>query len=135
MDRTRTPDGVLHVLGYLVDFQVFRRLSIDFLPDLPALDVGDKVTVKLREAGFEVFACRNTVWEPDLVDKIPRSSPLRNLHVDRAFDDSGNVIFLHLGRGLRRSTGEYRKGITATEWIRVLRDTFPLDDPWTEDSI
>lgn len=117
MDTTRTPDGVLHVLGYMVDFQLFKGLDLSFFPELPRLDVGDNVTVKLRESGHRVFACPNTVWEPELVDKIPASSPLRNLHVDRSFDDSGNVIFLHLGRGLRRSSGEHRKGTTAESWI------------------
>jgi len=117
MDTTRTPDGVLHVLGYMVDFQLLKRLKLSFFPDLPQLDVGDNVTVKLREAGYKVFACLNTVWAPELVAKIPLSSPLRDLHVDRSFDDNGNVIFLHLGRGLRRSSGEHRKGTTAEAWI------------------
>lgn len=120
MDRTRTPEGVLHVLGYLVDFRIFRDLGLDFFPDLPGLDVGDRVTVRLREAGYDVFACPNTVWEPFLADRIIESSPLRDLHVDRSFDDDGNVIFLHLGRGTRRSTGEHKKGTSAQEWIRVI---------------
>jgi hypothetical protein len=101
----------------MVDFQLFRGLDLSFFPELPRLDVGDNVTVKLRESGYKVFACPNTVWEPQLAEKIPASSPLRDLHVDRSFDDSGNVIFLHLGRGLRRSSGEHRKGTTAEAWI------------------
>ena len=117
MDKTRTPEGVLHVLGYMVDFRLFKSLELSFFPDLPRLDVGDDVTIKLREAGYGVFACSNTVWEPELAEKLSASSPLRDLHVDRSFDDCGNVIFLHLGRGLRRSSGEHRKGITAEEWI------------------
>lgn len=120
MDRTRTPEGVLHVLGYLVDFTIFQALGLDFFPDLPALDVGDRVTVRLREAGYHVFACPNTVWEPQLAERIPRSSPLRDLHVDRSFDDDGNVIFLHLGRGTRRSTGEHNRGTSVQEWLDVM---------------
>ncbi|MBI4966316.1 MAG: hypothetical protein HY913_23760 [Desulfomonile tiedjei] len=117
MDTTRTPEGVLHVLGYMVDFQLFQRLNLSFFPELPRLDVGDDVTIKLRDAGYRVFACPNTFWEPELISEIPQSSPLRELPVDRSFDDGGNVIFLHLGRGLRRSSGEHRKGITAEAWI------------------
>lgn len=120
MDRTRTPEGVLHVLGYLVDFRIFQNLGLDFFPDLPVFDVGDRVTVRLKEAGYDVFACPNTLWEPHLAEKIPRSSPLRDLHVDRSFDDDGNVIFLHLGRGTRRSTGEHTRGTSAREWIRAI---------------
>jgi hypothetical protein len=122
MDKTRTPEGVLHVLGYLVDFHTFTRLGLDFFPELPDLDVGDRVTVQLRAAGYEVFACPNTVWEPHLEERIPESSPLKRFHVDRSFDDEGHVIFLHLGRGLRRSIGEHRKGPFAEDWIRLVDD-------------
>jgi hypothetical protein len=119
MDKTRTPEGVLHVLGYLVDFQLFRRLSLDFLPDLPGFDVGDRVTTRLRQEGYGVFACPNTLWQPELVEKIPASSPLRSFHVDRSFDDEGNVIFLHLGRGVRKSLGVHQTGTTPEQWVRV----------------
>ena len=118
MDRSRTPDGVLHVLGYLVDFQLFRRLGLDFFPDLPQLDVGDRVTVALRQAGYDVFACPNTLWQPELAERLPAGSPFRELSVDRSLDDDGNVIFLHLGRGVRKSTGEHQKGTTTDEWLR-----------------
>jgi hypothetical protein len=119
MDRTRTPEGVLHVLGYLVDFRIFTRLGLDFFPELPALDVGDRVTLKLRAAGYDVFACPNTLWQRELAERIPESSPLKRFHADRSFDEEGNVIFLHLGRGLRRSLGEHRTGPFAEDWIRL----------------
>jgi hypothetical protein len=122
MDKTRTSEGVLHVLGYMVDFRLFQQLGLDFFPELPGLDVGDRVTVELRNAGYDVFACPNTVWEPQLAERIPESSPLRLFHADRSFDDEGNVIFLHLGRGLRRSIGEHRKGPFAEDWIRLAHD-------------
>lgn len=119
MDRVRTPEGVLHVLGYLVNFQLFRQLNLDFLSQLPQYDVGDRVTVALREAGYSVFACPNTLWEPHLVEKIPPSCPLRHLHVDRSFDDAGNVIFLHLGRAIVQSEGKdgHARRITIEEWV------------------
>ncbi len=120
LDKTRTPEGVLHVLGYMVDFREFKRLNLDFFPELPDLDVGDRVTIKLREAGYQVFSCSNTVWQPELASRIPSSSPFRELHVDRAFDDEGNLIFLHLGRGVRRSSGLHSKGTTAEEWISAV---------------
>jgi hypothetical protein len=119
MDRTRTPDGVLHVLGYLVDFQLFRKLKIDYYPSLPELDVGDRVTHKLRQEGYDVFACPNTLWEPELVERIPEDSPFKDFHVDRAFDDQWNVIFLHLGRGVRKSIGEHRRGTAVEEWVAL----------------
>lgn len=116
------PQGVLHILGCLIDFQLFRRLNLDFLPQLPQYDVGDRVTVALRSSGFNVFACQNTLLEPYLVESISPASPLRHLHVDRAFDDDGNVIFLHLGRGVRKAVGRHVRGTTAEQWIKFAEE-------------
>ncbi len=40
MDRMRTPEGVPLVLGFVVDFQLFKRLGLSFLPSLPQCDWG-----------------------------------------------------------------------------------------------
>lgn len=117
MDRARTAEGVLHVLGYIVNFQLFCQLHLDFFPQLPQYDVGDKVTVNLRKAGYGIFACANTLWQPEMTEKIPEGSPLRTFHVDRSFNDDGEIIFLHLGRGVRKSSSDVVKGVTAEEWI------------------
>lgn len=121
MDNTRTKDGVLHVLGYMVDFQVFRKLGLSFFPQMPDYDVGDKVTIELRQAGYNVFACRNTFRNPELEKLIPLDSPLHDLHVDRSFDDCDEVIFLHLGRGVRRSSGNHTRGTSLEEWLSATR--------------
>ncbi len=123
MDKTRTPEGVLHVLGYIVDFQLFKRLQLTYLPSLPQYDVGDLVTIGLRRAGFNVFACHNTLWETELVDKIPDQSPLKQLSVDRSFNDDWEVIFLHLGRGVRKSLGVHVKGTGPEEWLAFANST------------
>ncbi len=119
LDAVRVPDGVLHVLGYLVDFQLFRALNLDFFPQLPQYDVGDLVSVRLRQAGYQLFACRNTLWQPELRDLIPATSPLRLAPVDRSFNDNDEVIFLHLGRGVRKSSGEAQKGFSPEEWLAL----------------
>lgn len=118
MDKTRTSAGVLHVLGYMVNFQLFKKLKLNFFPRLPEYDVGDLVTIRLRQAGYEVFACPNTLWQPELTEKISNHSPLKFLKVDRSFDDKNNVIFLHLGRGIRKASGEIKNGATSEEWIK-----------------
>jgi hypothetical protein len=122
MDRQRTPEGVLHVLGYIVRYNLFRTLNLDFWPQLPQYDVGDRVTVRLREAGYEVVACPNTLWEPHLIEAIPTASPLRNLHVDRAFDDKGTIIFLHLGRGVHKSSHQSTDRTSPAMWVRFAEE-------------
>jgi len=118
LDHARVKEGVLHVLGYLVDCQLVRQLQLDFLPALPALDVGDRVTVALRKAGYNVFACRNTFNHAEVVALIQDDSPFKEFEVDRALDDKGNVIFLHQGRGVRKSTNAQVRGVSTEEWIQ-----------------
>lgn len=120
MDRVRVPEGVLHVLGCLVDFQLFKQNGLDYFPQLPHYDVGDRVTVALRSSGYAVYNCPNTHWEPQLVKQISDGSPLYTLSVDRSFDDDRNVVFLHLGRGIRKSSGKNDKGVTPLDWIRFV---------------
>ena len=117
LQRNRVPEGVLHVLGLMLDFQLFRQLKLDFYPCLPQFDVGDRVTIGFRQAGYDVTACRDTLNQPELVNDIPVSSPLKDLRVFRALDDENRVIFLHLGRGVRKTTGEHTRGVTPNEWI------------------
>ena len=123
MDTARVKEGILHVLGCMVDFQLFRQMNLDFFPQLPDYDVGDRTIVRIRQAGFDVFACPNSLWDEKLLNTLPEQSPFRALHVDRSFDDAGNVIFLHLGRGVRKSSGEVIKGTTTEEWIKFADGT------------
>ena len=37
LTKARVPEGVLHVCGYIIDFQVFKELKLSFLPELPTL--------------------------------------------------------------------------------------------------
>jgi hypothetical protein len=121
LERSRTAEGVLHVLGYVVDFQLFQTLKLDFLPQLPQYDVGDRVTITLREAGYHVFACQNTASDPMLANEIPLSSPLHDLPVDRCFNDTGEVIFLHLGRAIVKSFRSPHRGTSPETWINFIK--------------
>lgn len=113
MERTRFSEGVLHVHSLLVDFQLYRQLGLDFLPDLPTLDVGDKITLRLREAGYEVYACRNSQEDSSALELLSEKSLCYEFNkytsLDRAFDAEGELIQLHFGRGVIKSKGEYHK--------------------------
>ena len=124
MDRVRSPEGTLHILGCLFDFQLFRQLNLSFLPDLPDLDTGDRITIAFRQSGYGIFAAPNSLWQPRLVEQLPANSPFRSLDVDRSFDDRGNIFFLHLGRGVRKSNQAAHVGVAPKEWIEFANEWF-----------
>jgi len=111
---------VMHVSGFLFDFRLFNTLKMNFLPNMPHYDVGDLVSIRLRESGYEHYVCRNTFNHPQTCELIPPTHPLREMYCDRVFDDDGNMIYLHLGRGTPKAIGNYSKaGKTYPEqWIR-----------------
>lgn len=117
MDTKRVKEGVLHVLGYIIDFQLFRQLNLSFLPDLPKYDVGDKAIVNLRKAGYKTFATPNTLWDKKLINYI--KLPYKNLRFDMSVDEEGDVVFMHLGRGILKSNSSRKdKRKSIERWIR-----------------
>lgn len=116
LDKFRVPEGVLHVYGYIIDFQLFQKLGLTFLPDLPALDVGDKAIVDLRKAGYNIFSTPNTFRDAKTLEAISEKSPFRNINVCRSVDDQGDIIFMHLGRGVPRSQGQ---NVTAERSVEI----------------
>jgi len=123
LTRARVPEGVLHVCGYIVDFQVFKELKLSFLPELPEFDVGDKAIYELRKNGFDIFYTPNTFDDPDLIKLIPETMEVRNLNVTRSFNDKNEIIYMHLGRGIPKARGEYknREKSSSEQWIKYIR--------------
>ncbi len=122
-DNARVKDGILHVLGYIVDFQIFKDLNLTFYPELPEYDVGDKAIVKLKENGYKIYAFPNTIWDNNIVKKLPRDSIFKDFNVDRSINDKGDVFFLHLGRSVFKSTGEYYdKEKTIKNWVNFIEE-------------
>jgi len=123
LDRKRVTDGVLHVLGYIVDLQIILKNKLSFIPHLPEYDVGDKLIVDLKNMGYEIHASPNTLWEPELVEKIDNNSPLKTLKADRSFNDEGNIFFLHLGRGVLKSQKDsnYFNKTIIEVWYKIIK--------------
>lgn len=122
--RVRT----VHVLGMLFDFSLFRSLGLTFAHDMPHHDTGDGISLSLERSGYGIWACPNSLWEPELVDSLPVDSPFRGIKVDRSFDDNGQVIFLHLGRGVLKSQGDSPADKTSPDkWLRFGRETVLCD--------
>ena len=123
LEKTRFADGVLHSLGCLFDFQLFRKYKLDFLPNLPQVDVGDKISLTFKENGYEIFATPNTLWDKEMISKIPDNSPVKELGVDRSFDDNNDVFFFHFVRGVIKSKSK-RKSNNIEEWNKVIKKYF-----------
>lgn len=121
LDATRVPGGVLHPVGSVFDLPLIEKLRADFLPELPGFDVADRVSVALREAGYELVALPNTFSDPTVADRI-HSPRFTDLPVDRCLDEAGNVIFLHLGRGVRKTTGQHSEGTSPAAWMRLAEE-------------
>lgn len=117
MERHRTKDGIVHILGCMVDLRAVSALGLKYWPDLPDYDVGDKVTIGLREGGYQVYACKNTYEDASLAELIDLDEPLRQLQVVRSFDDQNRPIFLHLGRGIPKAGQKYvGESASLAEW-------------------
>ncbi|MBE3092255.1 MAG: glycosyltransferase [Actinobacteria bacterium] len=102
-------EEVLHVLGCIVDFQLFRNLKLSFFPDMPNFDVGDKVIYEIKRNGFKIFSTPNTYNNINLIEKIPDTIMAKSLNVDRAFNNKEEIIHMHLGRGVPKTVGNYNK--------------------------
>ena len=124
-DRIRVQ--ALHIGALLFDYSLYESLQMSFLPNIGRRwhpnevehDVGDLISLKLLEHGYDLFCCQNTYNDPETVHSIRRSDPLRTIHSDRCFDDAGDVFLAHMGRGVPKSIGRYKKhGKTyPNEWV------------------
>ncbi len=127
LDRSRQSSGILHILGAMFDLQMVREKDLSFMPALPQFDVGDRISYGLKAEGYQLYACRNSLWEPSLVQRLPESSPMRRLHVDRAFNEQDEVIHLHLGRGVQKSKETTnRHKTTIDDWLQFADNVLNL---------
>lgn len=114
----------MHQSGFLFDFSLFRQLHMSFLPNIPEYDAGDLVTIRLREAGYDVFIAENSTNRPELRRRLPESHWLKRIPGDIAFDDAGEIVYVHVGRGtLRYSRPRSRqaKQLSLDGWVGLVR--------------
>lgn len=128
LDKNRISTGVLHVLGTIYDYKVFQELNLSFLPNLPDYDTGDIAITTITNKGYHIFASQNSFHTPDVLSNLPNNSPFKTIHFDRSLDDANDVYFLHLGRSVHKSNGNYvDKKKTLNKWINLINN-FVLND-------
>ena len=108
--------------GLLVESEIAR--SVSFYPTYDKgkmiLDVADSLTKFCRDNGLTYFICDNTFNKPELAGSI-KEERYKDIRLDRALDEDGNVIFLHLGRGTQKHSGHYHKPgrVLYPEWVEL----------------
>jgi len=111
--RDNTRASAVHISGLYVDIDLLKEVDIMPLyeghyPNASmVLDVGDSLDVHCRENNLPVFCFSNTFNDESLIDSL--SQPYKSFHVDRALDSDGNVMFMHLGRGVPKTFDVYNK--------------------------
>jgi hypothetical protein len=121
-DPTRVK--AMHQSGFLFDFSLFRELRMSFMPGLPEYDVGDLVSVRLRDAGYGTAICDNTYNSPELRARLPAGHWLEPVACDIAFDAASDPFYLHLGRGTLRSSKpgfDQARDLSLAEWLALVR--------------
>lgn len=119
----------IHVAGMLVDYKLFQKLNMSFLPNMrqerfsnfKEYDVGDQVTLALEKNNYKTAHFENSFNNPQVIKKINKKDALRNFDVDRVFSDDGEVLYLHLGRGTVKASNQYqdKKKVAAEDWITL----------------
>ena len=115
--------NALHISGILVKTEVAKAVSMHpvYEDGKQLLDVGDSITQYCRDNDLDYFFCRNTHNDEAHVD-LCEDVYKELAYVDRALDDDGNVIFLHLGRGSVKTLGTYWKAnrTTLDGWVEFV---------------
>lgn len=128
-----------HIAGLLLDYTLFEPLKMSFLsnmrrerfPNQPEYDAGDQIALQLKAHKFDFEITPNTFNTPQLIEHIPPDSPFQQmLGCDLCFDDSGDIFFMHMGRGVPKSTiFAHATGTTyPAQWLEFInKHIFQMD--------
>ena len=114
--------NAVHISGLLTYTEIAKQ--VDIYPvqrdNKQVLDVGDSLTQYCSEREISFYCCRNT--ENNSVSPHELDEKYSSFNVDRAVDDTGKVIFMHLGRGTHKNFGLYHKPskILLGDWLSFL---------------
>jgi len=101
--------NAVHQSGMLVSADLARSVNLYPIHSNGQMthDVCDTITQRCRDENIKHTCFRNTFNSPELVDIV--KNPFKAFHVDRSIDDSDNVMFMHLGRGIPKQFNQYKK--------------------------
>jgi len=113
------PDRInaLHILGLLTEKSIVK--SVDLYPKykgkIQILDVGDSITSYCRDNNIPYFSFENTYND----SKLKVEKPYEDFSVVRTISQDGEVIYMHLGRGIAKNENRYRKKnrVMIDDWV------------------
>jgi hypothetical protein len=116
-------EPILHSLGCLWRYELLQSLGLSLMPHFPKYDVAEAAISAVRRQGWSIVALPNTYSDPSIIERVP--APYRTIYSDRTLDENGDVIFMHLGRGVEKSvSGVTPQGKTSPEaWVEFARKT------------
>ena len=112
--------AILHSLGCIWDYHLFLENNLDFNDLLPKYDVSEYAIVKAKNLGFSIIPLINS-----FTNKIEfkYDDPFDKYTYDRTFNDNKEIIFIHLGRGIKNSEDKIfdKNFIGLKEWNQVFK--------------
>ena len=110
---------ILHSVCCMWRFKYILSSKFGFLPDLPRFDAGEKIILEFQQKGLLMDYFRNSYNDKSVLNLIENKFLEIGDGVDRAINDQSKVIFMHLGRGVDKSVGLYKKKnkTTVSQWI------------------
>ena len=120
---------ILHSLGCLWKYNILLNYDLSFRTQLPNYDVSELAMKFVFDKGYNIKALRNSYNDPDVLEIIDAKFKDIGKGVDRAIDNNGRVVFMHLGRGILKSNKSYYKPDRATSdtWFHWYKSNLSED--------
>ena len=135
--RDKLRVNAIHQSGLLFDYQLFKKLKLDFWPQFYPLsvskvkyDVGDKITTEFKKKGLNSFFCNNT-YNFDIDDSLIKNNIFQNIYVDKILNNNNELIMAHQGRGYMKSINNYTRNknkISVKQWNQICKNFLNEDN-------
>jgi len=99
--------GAIHVFGLLTDLELAKKVK--YMPiyknKVQIMDIGNELTRYCRDNKLSIYCFKNTHNNPTITESLDKK--YAGFNVVRCVDDQNNVMFMHLGRGIKKMFGTY----------------------------
>ena len=112
---------ILHALGCMRKASVLEESVGSFLPNFPYFDVGEKLSAQASQLSLEFHALRPIcdVKNNAVTEHI---GPLFVNRCDAGFDAEDNLLFLHVGIGIRKTSNFLGSTDPLSKWREAFEE-------------